>query len=197
MTIKKTKLKDSGGHAMVLGRMVKMISDGRKDQLVIATARTIAGMAMSSAGETISQEDREIIQAKALHAWCRENFTSVKDPVNVELISTPNRMLRSLHMPRLLQEMVWAPIGKALGKPEVPFLKIAGDSDESTILILALAAAIGLEPLRIELGGQDDTIHYAWGGIFAGGKWNDVDILHDTFGLHGKVKRMENYPVNL
>lgn len=193
--INRFKLPDSfDGIRFTVGRMVKMIEGARKDPLVIATARKIAALATSR--RKMKDGEKNIWVLKAIHAWCKENFECVEDPVGIELIQTPNRMLRELQIPPQLHMLMWKPIAKALGG-KLPPPKMTGDSDESSILGLSLAAAVGIDPLRIRLGGTGGTIHYAWGSASAAGKWWDLDILTPGFNKHPKFDQIENVDVPL
>lgn len=171
------------GIRFTAARMAKMIQAGKTDPLVIATARKISAITTSS--RKAREGERDLLVLKGIHAWCKTNFECVKDPVNVELIQTPNRMLRELEIPSQLHMMMWKPIAKVLGG-KLPRPKMTGDSDESTILGLALAAAVGIEPLRIRLGGIEGTICYGWGAAKIVGKWWNLDILTPGFNKYPK-----------
>lgn len=171
------------GIRFTVGRMAKMVEEARKDPLVISTARKIS--ALSTTGRKIANGDRQRnwFVLKGIHAWCRDNFEYVSDPVGVELIQTPNRMLREIQIPPQLHMLMWKPIAKALGG-KLPRPKITGDSDESAILGLALAAAVGIAPLRVMFGGNGGAIHYAWGAAEINGKWKHIDPLSTKFDAH-------------
>jgi hypothetical protein len=177
------KLPDTfDGIRFEIGRIVKMIQEAKKDLLVIETARKIA--ALSTSGRKIkTEEDRRFYTLKGIHAWCKDNFVYVDDPANIELIQTPNRMLRSLQIPPQLHMAMWKPIAKELGG-NLPRPRIAGDSDEAATLVLALLAAVGFEHLKIRCGGTDDVVHYVWGGVETDGYIYDLDILHPKFDSH-------------
>lgn len=182
--VNKTQLPDSfEGIRFTVGRMIKMIQEARKDPLVIATARKISAITTSS--RKAREGERDLLVFKGIHAWCKKHFEYVKDPVNIELIQTPNRMLRELEIPPQLQMMMWKPIAKVLGG-KLPRPKMTGDSDESTIIGLSLAAAVGIEPLRVRLGGYEGTICYAWGAAKLAGKWWNLDILTPGFNKYPK-----------
>jgi hypothetical protein len=193
-TVKTFRLKDSmTGIWFTLKRMSKMIQDARKDPLVISTARKIAELSLAGCRGDGDAKTLRIL--KGIHAWGRANFEYLDDPDNVEVIQTPNRMLRALKIPVQLQKAMWDPIGKALGG-KLPAPKITGDSDESTVLALSLAAAVGVRGLRIELGGHEGTIHYAWAGVSDGKKWRQIDILIDEFDK-GALEKMEHLDLPL
>lgn len=190
-----TALPDSfDGIRFTIGRMIKFIQEGRKDPLVIATARKIA--ALTNTGHRQKGEKQHLRQLHAIHAWCVANFFYVNDPVNVELIQTPNRMLRELEIPALLHKAMWGPLRKQDWSPRMPAPKMTGDADEATIISLALAAAIGIEPLQISLGGTDGTLHTCWGRANIGGKWVNIDVLHPKFGGHQKCEELEHMDVS-
>lgn len=180
------------GIRYAVGRMIRMIQDARKDPLVISLARKIAAVASDPPGPAPCGQ--ELYWLRGIHAWCRANFQFVNDPVGIELIQTPNRMLRELQIPSELHAAVWAPIGKAIGG-KLPEPKMTGDADEATIISMALAAAVGIEPLRIQFGGADGTAYTCWGQAYVDGKWVDCDILHETFGKHQEVQKFEHLDI--
>lgn len=181
--VRRLKVPDGmDGIRFAAGRMVKMIQEAKIDPLVISTARKIA--ALSTTGRKIrTYAERRLYTLRGIHAWCKRNFQYVDDPANVEVIQTPNRMLRDLQIPSQLHMAMWKPIAKDMGG-KLPRPVIVGDSDESAILVLSLAAAVGFDSLFIRLGGTDQTIHYAWGGVKTDGKMYEIDVLHPTFNKH-------------
>lgn len=164
-----------------IGRIIKMIQESKKDPLVISTARKIAMLATTGRKIRTEAERRRYI-LRGIHAWCRSNFAYVDDPANIEVIQTPNKMLRDLQIPPQLHMAMWKPIAKALGG-NMPKPMIAGDSDEATTLVLSLAAAVGFDGLLLRFGGTDNVIHYVWGGIKTD-KFYDIDALHPKFNEH-------------
>ena len=187
--IERTKLPDGvDGIKFTVSRMIKMIQEGRKDPLVISTARKIS--ALSTGDRKFSEVDRAEHQLRGIHAWCRANFSFVRDPVGIELIQTPNRMLRELEIPPQLHKAIWRQMGNVSVISKMPKPKMTGDADEATVISLSLAAAIGIDPLRIRLGGTDGTIHTCWGAAHTGGKWRDLNILEEKFGSRGPVKML-------
>lgn len=182
------------GIRFTIGRMIQIIQEAKSDPLVIATARKISALTTSS--RKIREGERDLTVLKGIHAWCKGHFEYVNDPVNVELIQTPNRMLRELDIPPQLHMLMWKPIAKVM-KGALPRPKMTGDSDESTILGLSLAAAVGIEPLRITLGGHDGTMFYAWGAAKTAGKWWNIDILTPGFNKYPKLDIIEQVDVEL
>lgn len=178
-----------------VGRMVKMVEEARKDPLVITTARRIAALSITSR-KPKNNEERNLLILKGIHRWCKENFVYVDDPVGVELIQTPNRMLRELEIPPQLHMLMWKPIAKAVGG-KLPRPMMTGDSDESSILGLSLAAAVGIYPLRVCLGGNGGALHYAWGAAQINGKWRNIDILSPKFDTHPPFDDLEHVDIQL
>lgn len=200
--IRRSSLPDSAdGIRYECARMIRFIQEGRKDPLVIETARKVAELGAGTArqlGREVTNENRSLIQLEALHAWCRDQFEYIADPVAVELIQTPARQLRRLEFPEEMASGIWAPIRKAMAAREgrsaesltLPRPKMCGDSDEAVIISLALAASLGIEPLKMRLGGSRGSIHYVWGAAWAAGAWQDFDILHEKFGDHAAIEPM-------
>ena len=208
--VKHTELPDSwDGIRYELERIVRFIQEGRKDAIVIDTARDVAHLAVQVAeqlGIKVTEENRDQIHLEAIHVWCRDRFVYVRDPVHMELIQTPARHLRRLEananwesysrrfVERMKQELA-TKFGKSMEASIVTAPMMTGDSDEAVTISLAMAAAIGIEPLQLRLGGHDKQIHYVWGAAYVGGKWVDFDILHPEFGAHGDVEHYEDMAI--
>ncbi len=207
--VRETRLPSSwDGIKYELGRMIKLIQDGRKDPLVFEVARKGAEMSTAAAQQTgvkVTDDTRDLIHLEGLHAWCRDNFLYMRDPVGIELIQTAPRQLRRLHFPPELASGFWAPIQKlAAAKARVdmkamhlPDAKMVGDSDESVIISLALAAALGIQPLKMRLGGHGKEIQYVWGAAHVDGKWHDFDILLPKFNTAASLDLIEEMGVPL
>ncbi len=203
------------GHEAIeyeLARMALFIKEGRTDPLVVETAREVAQLSAQVSrqlGREVTDENRDLVHLEGLHAWCRERFEYVRDPAGVELIQTPQRMLRGLQVAPEVLESYWKPIRKAMETTlstkhrdavvaaMVPSPKMVGDADEAVIITLALAAAIGIQPLRMRLGGNGDVLNYAWASAWAMGAWHDVDILHPEFDKHHEFDTYQGRDVPL
>ena len=200
------------GNEFILTRMIKMVQAGRRDPLVITTARKIAELSVAAARQdgrrapTGGMSGTHVLDG--IHAWGREHFEYVDDPAGIELIQTPARMLRQLEVPRALHEAFWDPIrrGMTAGRRKqdwsprrraAPAPRITGDSDEAAVLALALAAAVGISPLRFGLGGHDGSLHYAWGEAYADGAWRIVDLLHEERGAHPTFETVSSAEIPL
>lgn len=186
-----------------IGRLVKYIEEGHKDPAVIATAQKIAALAAGTARQLkrkVNRDTRDLIWLEGIHAWCHANFEHVSNPANVELLKTPQRMIRELEVPEQLSRAVWEPIrdqmaaaaAKDPAKLKLPAPRITGNSALAACLALTLAAAVGITPLRLRFGGAGGTLHYAWGSANADGRWTDVDILLPKF---GKALKFDCYEV--
>jgi hypothetical protein len=185
------------GIRFTVGRMVKMIQDARKSPVMISMGQKISSMAVGSRKKKKARQREEFI-LRGIHAWCRENFTFVNDPVGVECIQTPERMMRNLDIPRQVQKAIWDPIGKALGG-RMPPPRMTGDADDITVLALSMAAAVGISPLYVVLGGDKGsrTIMTCWCRADVRGKVYDFDVLSEKFGKPSGWDEMEKIEVPL
>lgn len=207
--IVRTTLPDSfDGIRYEIGRVVKYIQEGRKDPAVIALAQKIAELAAGTARQLkrkVNSDTRDLIWLEGIHAWCHANFEHVSNPVHIELLKTPARMIRELDIPEAFSRALWEPIrdqmaasaGKDPAKLKLPTPKITGNSAMAGCLVLTLAAAVGITPLRLRFGGDDGTLYYIWGSAHAGGQWHDVDILLPKFGKALKFNCYENVDIPL
>lgn len=191
-----------------IGRIVKYIQEGHKDPALISTAQKIAELAAGTARQLkrkVNSDTRDLIWLEGIHAWCHANFEHISNPVNIELLKTPQRMIRELEIPEALSRAVWEPIrdqmaaaaGKDPGKLKLPNPRITGNSAMAACLVLTLAAAVGITPLRLRFGGHDGTLHYVWGSAHAADRWHDVDILLPKFGEALKFDCYENLDIPL
>jgi len=201
--IARTSLPDSfDGIRFEIGRLIKYVQEGRKDPLIITAAQKICEVSISTARQLkrkVTKDTRELICLEGIHAWCHKNFEHVSNPSNVEIIKTPARMLRELEIPEAFAKAFWEPIrdqmakadGKDPSKLTLPAPRITGSTAVSSCLVLTLAAAAGISPIRFAFGGHDGSLYYLWGSVFAADKWRDVDIILPKFGKREKFGCVE------
>lgn len=188
----RTPIPDSmDGIRFEIARISKYITEGCKDPLVLSTAQKIAELSLGTARQLrrkVTEETRNLIILKGLHAWCHANFEHVSNPAGAEVIKTPTRMLRELEIPEEFAKALWEPIRSAMAKdPQkltLPKPRVTGSCGVAVCLLLTLAAAVGITPMRMRFGGHGGTIHYVWGNIHAAGRFHDVDILLPKFGKY-------------
>jgi hypothetical protein len=195
----KSAIPDSmDGIRFEVGRISQYITEGCKDPLVIAAAQKIAELSIGAArklGRKVTEKTRDLIALKGIHAWCHAHFEHVPNPAGAEVIKTPNRMLRELEIPEELARAFWEPIRDSMAKKSkklaMPKPRITGSSGVAVCLLLTLAAAVGITPMRMRFGGHEGVVHYVWGQVFAGNRWHDVDILLPKFGRHQEFEHYE------
>lgn len=112
------------GVMQTLKRMSQLIERSSEAPAVVDLARRIVGMTRSPA---------PAVQARAIRAWLKSVWRFADDPVNRELLVTPERMLET-----------YAQLGF-----------IPGDCDEAATLGASLAAAVGLYPTLTVLAWPD------------------------------------------
>jgi hypothetical protein len=179
-----------------VGRLIAYIYEAKKDPLVLATAQKIAELSMGTArqvGRKLAKESLDVIQLRGIDAWCRARYQYVANPVGIEIIKTPARVLRELDIPEEIALAMWEPIrnsfckvtGQNPKKLTLPTPKFTGTSAVATCLVLSLAAAIGISPIRMRFGGIDDSVHHVWANVYAGGRFYDVDIAESEFDKTG------------
>lgn len=201
----RTPIPDSfDGIRFEIGRITKYITDGCKEPLVVTTAQKIAELSLGTARQIkrkITEDTRNLIILEGIHAWGHANFEHLSNPANAEVIKTPARMLRELEIPEEFARAIWEPIRDAMAKnPKkltLPKPKITGSSAISTCLVLTLAAAVGITPIRMRFGGSDGTLHYLWGQVYvyATDKWHDIDIIEPKFGKHKDFEHYEFFEI--
>lgn len=88
--------------------------------------------------------------AAAIWRWVRDHVRYIPDPVDVETIQDP----------------------------EITLTLRAGDCDDHTALVAALAQSIGI-PVRLRVVGQSpDRFEHIFGELFVNGKWMPADTTH-------------------
>ena len=184
-----------------IARIAKFIVEGQRDPLVLVTAHKIAELSLDAArqaGGKLAKEPNQVSWLRGIHAWGREHFLNVPNPSSVEVIKTPGRMLRELEIPEEFARAFWEPIRDAIAKAagrdpaelKLPKPRITGSSGVAVCLGLSLAAALGLGPLRMRMGGHGEALHHVWGNVWAGGRYYDVDLMLPKF---GEFERFDTY----
>lgn len=89
-----------------IGRMCRLVKDGRKEKLVVDAAREAAARYSvlvqeyaRDRGEEIEVHQNKVLQAEACDILCRHLFFYVNDPASIEVIQTPERMVRHARLP--------------------------------------------------------------------------------------------------
>lgn len=195
----RTSLPDTfDGIRFEIGRMVKYVQDGRKDPLLIDTARQIAsgyGEFVAEMGRrdgrTIDVHNNKTLYVEGIDLWCREHFTYVNDPPNVEVIQTGRRMLKQTKLPREIIAHIMEPFYKAMEEADPSFNRSSytppprytGDCDEAAVMFCTLCACLDIAPVQFRFGGNDGTLHHVWSRVQADGNWYDSDLTEPGYRL--------------
>lgn len=136
------------GAFQTLAKMRAVVNAGLTDPIVIETARVIVrAIAPRHYTEQIA----------AIRSFLADRFLFVKDPLGVELLSTPRLMLDTIARAFFVQ----------------------GDCDDAAILAAALAKAIGLRARFVALGfvGPDAPLVHVFTqiNIPGGDEWREMD----------------------
>lgn len=199
----RTRVSDTwDGIRFELGRMVEIVKHSIGDPLVVDTAKfIIAGI------EDPDQRRNPIAILAAQYDWIRGCFQYVSDPVGLEVVQTPQRMLRMGRIPSQIMGAILSPIfaarnGRDLGDVSpheiVPVAaKIMGDCDEASVLCATLPAAVGIRT-RFRLGGSEgmEGYHHVWAQAdpYGTGAWGyDMDPTEKEYDELGKFAKMHKY----
>jgi hypothetical protein len=209
---------DWNGIRYEIGKMVNYVKQAAKDPFMIEHSRAIvenysqAAAAMN--GNSLAGVDPRSLAMEALEGWCREHYSYVNDPPNIEVIQTPKRMVKQTMIPAEVTREVMAPIfeamtvalGPAVSEYEVPGLT-AGDCDEGSTLMNAHCAAwkgdsdsksmqssaMGqIRPIRFRFGGNGGTLHHVWARPYLGDQGIDSDLTEPGYNL-GDYSKFEQY----
>ncbi len=89
-----------------IGRMCRLVKDGRKEKLVVDAAREAAARYSilvqdyaQSRGEEVEIHQNKVLQAEACDILMRHLYFYVNDPAGIEVIQTPERMVRHARLP--------------------------------------------------------------------------------------------------
>lgn len=177
-----------------IGRMCRLVKDGRKEKLVVDAAREAAARYSilvqdyaQSRGEEIEIHQNKVLQAEACDILLRHLYFYVNDPAGIEVIQTPERMVRHARLPIDALRKFMEPFYAALEELEPEFHRgsysprpmFIGDCDEPGCLYLAMCAALAIgvgskdDKLCFAFGGDGGSIHHTWARIYiAGEAWN-------------------------
>lgn len=206
--VRRTRVPDDfNGIRFEIGRMTEYVREGRKDPLIIDTARQAAANwgrfveEMSARrGEPVSAHNNKTIQAEGCDIFCRHYFYYVNDPTNVEVIQTPKRMVKQTKVPREVLAHIMEPFYRAMEEEDPAFDRSSyepppmyiGDCDEPHALFLAMCAALDIVPVHYRFGGFDGMIHHVWGRVKCDGNWYDCDLTEPGFRF-GDFSPFEHY----
>jgi hypothetical protein len=177
-----------------IGRMCRLVSEGRKEKIVIDAAReavarysTLVEEYAHDRGEEIEVHGNKVLQAEACDILCRHLFFYVNDPAQVEVIQTPERMIRHARLPIDVLRKFMEPFYAALEELEPDFHRgsyspkalFIGDCDEQVVVYLSMLASLSIgfgskdDKLCFAFGGDDGAIHHTWARAYiAGEPWN-------------------------
>ena len=190
-----------------IGRMVRYVQEARKDPLVIDAARQVVSRGgrfieeMSARnGRPISSHQNKVVQAECIDLWCRDVFYYVNDPANIEVIQTPRRMIKQTMISREVIDHVMGPFYRAMERDDPSFYResytppplYAGDCDEPSALMMAMCAAVEIQPVKFRFGGSNGTLHHVWGCVNCDGEWYDSDLTEPGYKL-GECSEFEHY----
>lgn len=206
--VRRTALPDTfDGIRFEVGRMAQYVQEARSDKVVIDCARMVAAQwgrmvedLSAREGNPISAHNSKVIALEGIDLWCRAHFGFQEDGANVEVIQTPSRMIRTIGLGREVLERFMEPFYQALERSDGSFDRkahrpvqvVAGDCDEASTLVCAMAAAINITPVAFRFGGTGGTLHHVWARAFADGEWYDSDVTEPEFKL-GDVSAFEHY----
>lgn len=185
---------DFGGIRFEIGRMIQYVKEGRLDPLVIDTARYYAMLARDTAeqlGFSVTPDNAKLIDLEGIFLSVQANFVYVDDPTNGEVLQTAPRMILQMKTPHEVLAWMWGPIRDGMATVRgvdpsslsLPAGKVVGDCDEAATLVLALAAAMDIGPLKFRFGGNDGQLHHVWASAMADGEWRDMDATQRQLGF--------------
>ncbi len=203
----RTALPDTfDGIRFEIARMAKYVQHAARDPFMREISAQICGAHVEMAGRMglgaeVESSDPRAVAIEALEAWCREHLVYVNDPIGIEVIQTPKRMVKQTMVPPEVILDVIAPVHEAMVetfgdamKGYVPPEISAGDCDELSTGIVSLAAAAPVEirPLRFRFGGNKGTLHHVWGKPYIGDVGVDCDLTEPGYGL-GDFSTFQSY----
>lgn len=197
---------DFDGIRFEIARMSKYVKHSATDPFMKAVSAEICGSHVEMAGRMglgaeVEASDPRAVAIEAIEAWCREHFVYVNDPVGIEVIQMPRRMIKQTMIPPEVILGVIAPVTDAMRESfgakvdeYVPAGIAAGDCDELSTGMISVAAAAPVEirPLRFRFGGNQETLHHVWGRPYIGDTGVDCDLTEPGYGL-GDFSKFHTY----
>ncbi len=200
------------GIQFMIARMSQNIQDQYADPVIVDSARQIAARwcrfvedESRRQGEEVNCFASQIIQLEGLFVWSKHHAVYVNDPVDKEVIQTPNRLYRQTKLSREFIEWIMEPFYSELEEASVGFDRslyqsppmFIGDCDELLQLCLSWAAALGMRPIKFRFGATGDKIHHVWGVVVADGEEFAIDLTerHNNLGEVGEYQYTENFVV--
>lgn len=211
--VRRTALPDNfDGIRFEIGRMIAYVRRARRDPFMMAHVRAVCEE------ENVlgrAPEDPEAACLEAIDVWCRRHYVYLNDPPSIEVIQTPQRMVRQTMVPpeviRHVMEPCLAAVSATFGREAAdayrPPALCWGDCDEGGALFLAKCICAGVgstpgdggSPYRFRFGGHDGTLHHVWSWVHTKGGWQDSDVTEPEYDLgdHSKFPHYEDVEVPL
>lgn len=214
----RTALPDTfDGIRFEIGKMVNYVKHAANDPFMVEHASSIVeGFARRAemGGVSLSGVDPRGLAMEAIEGWCRDHYSYVNDPPNIEIIQTPKRMVKQTMIPEAVTRDIMEPVlgamenalGARVREYKFPGMT-SGDCDEGSTLMNAncaawkgdagtLAARQGLggsiRPIRFRFGGNGGTLHHVWARPYLGEDGVDCDLTEPGYGL-GDYSKFEQY----
>lgn len=175
-----------------MSRMVRHVQEGIGDPVVVDAARMVL---------LASKPKNKISELGAIFEWTKAHFHYMNDPINKEVLQTPQRMVKQTQVPREVLAMILAPLygrqsnGKvrmASSEMDGPLPQATGDCDEGSVLVASMLGAVGILP-RFRFGGEKDSLYHVWAqayvppnpdyGVGGDGAWVDMDVTEPSYRL--------------
>jgi len=104
-----------------IGRMVFYVQEASKDPFMIEHTRKVCqefdsmmDQAAQMNGGSLAGASPALLAVGAIDAWCRAHFCYVNDPPNIEVIQTPQRMVKQTRVPATVIRDVIQPFYQAM-----------------------------------------------------------------------------------
>jgi hypothetical protein len=216
---------DFDGIRFEIGRMAQYVKDAAHDPVVQRQAAEIQSsygrMLREYAqmnGAEINASDEKLLKLQAIDDWCREHFVYVNDPPNIEVIQTPQRMVKQTKVPARVIQALIAPFYDAFARVidsdivanYVPRSTYIGDCDEAVVGMQGLNICTfpetdlrmngsGEPPSRFffQFGGNEGTLHHVWSKTVLGGVDYHADHTEPGYKLgdHSKFEAYEDVEI--
>lgn len=195
-----------------IGRMGAQIKEQYANPEIIDCARQVAGRwvrfvedQMARRGEPYRVGNSQAVRLEGIDIWCRHHFVYCNDPNDKEVIQTPVRELRQTKLGSEFVNMLMEPFYREIEAQNSEFDRQAyqppplfvGDCDEALTLLLSMASALGMRPIKFIFGATGDQIHHVWGQVTADGETYDIDLTDPAYKLgdRGAYDYTEEYEI--
>lgn len=186
-------LQSSRAGRFSIDRLVKMVQDCRRDEVLIEFARQtgprfadMVGHFSAVDGDRVATHNNKALFLEGIDIWFRAHFSNSDDSRGTT--RNPREIIVAAMTPWYRAMELDDP--SQYNGPLTPPPAYIGDPAESTALMLGACSCLEIQPLALRFGfeGSSEEPSRVWGRIQAGGRWYDSDVNDPALKLGDQPK---------